>query len=65
MTWVLLHDDRVVATGAYRSMIEMAEEWGACARAWHLDGTELAPRLERAWFILPRAMVPAARSEAA
>ena len=38
-----------------------AERCGACKHAWHTDGTELAPKLERGWMLVPAGMVERAR----
>ena len=65
MIWVLLHGDRAVFRGSYASVIETAAEWMVCERGWHPDGTELPPRLDRAYKILPEAMVARARRRAA
>lgn len=56
MTWVLIHEGRVVATGTYAAILDEAESLGVCARAWHPDGTEFAPKLVRGWMVLPEAM---------
>ena len=37
--------------------LDAAERCGACERAWHPDGTEMAPKLERGWMLVPVAMV--------
>lgn len=57
MTWALLHDGRIAARGSYAEILDTGEAWQVIARAWHPDGTELAPRLERGWTVAPAAMV--------
>ena len=37
--------------------IDAAERCGACERHWHSDGTEMAPKLERGWMLVPVGMV--------
>jgi hypothetical protein len=57
VTWVLLEDGAVIATGTYAQMLDRAEAWAACERRWHPDGTELAPRLARGFSLLPERMI--------
>lgn len=56
MTWVLTHHGVVVARGTYQQMLDTAEEWRVLERAWHPDGTEMAPRwIERGYSLAPQA----------
>jgi len=65
MMWVLLHGGFVVFRGTYAAVIEAAAEWHVCERSWHADGTELPPYLDRAYTIVPEAMVAHQRRRAA
>lgn len=65
MMWVLAHHGVVVARGSYREMIEAAEERQVLARAWHDDGTELAPRWTDRWWTIVPVGAAAARGRAA
>jgi hypothetical protein len=38
-------------------VIDAAERCGACERAWHPDGTEMAPKLERGWMRVPTSTI--------
>lgn len=55
MTWRLCHAGREIFRGTYQGALDAAEAMGACERSFHLDGTELAPRLERGFTITPMA----------
>lgn len=65
MTWILYRDGREVYCGTYGQAIEAAETFELCARSFHPDGTELAPRVAPGVRLLPEGMIPAVRRRAA
>lgn len=64
MTWALLNAGRIVFRGTRAGALDAAERCGACERAWHPDGTEMAPKLERGWMLVPAWMVERVRRAA-
>lgn len=65
MIWCIVHQGCVVARGSYAQMLDTAEEWRVLDRAYHRDGTELAPHwLERGYSIVPQITAPARRAAA-
>lgn len=66
MTWLLLQGATILARGSFADVLDAAEARALCQRAFHPDGTELAPRIDRTCSILPETMArgfarPAAR----
>ncbi|MDH2310359.1 hypothetical protein [Methylobacterium brachiatum] len=59
MTWVIVRDGRILCRGSRESCLCAGERVGVIARAFHADGTELAPRLDRTALLLPERMLPA------
>ncbi|MGA4552353.1 hypothetical protein [Methylorubrum aminovorans] len=55
MIWRLCNAGREIYRGTYQGALDAAERIGACERSFHLDGTEMAPRLERGFTITPMA----------
>lgn len=58
MTWLLMSASRVLYRGSYGQALDAAESFSLCARSFHLDGTEMAPRLAPGVRLVPEDMMP-------
>jgi len=65
MTWLLMSERRVLYRGPYGQALDAAESFELCARSFHLDGTELTPRLAPGVRLVPEDMMPVRRRRAA
>ena len=59
MTWAIVRDGRILCRGSRDACLCAGERVGEIARAFHADGTELAPSIERSAVLLPERMLPA------
>ncbi|MCB4802669.1 hypothetical protein QO001_002222 [Methylobacterium brachiatum] len=59
MSWVIVPDGRILCRGSREACLCAGERVGAIACAFHADGTELAPSIERTAVLLPERMLPA------
>ncbi|MDP4005093.1 hypothetical protein [Methylobacterium sp. NEAU K] len=65
MTWLLLQSGRALFRGTYGDALDAAESMRVCERAFHPDGSELTPRLDRGVMLVPAQMLPSVRRRAA
>lgn len=65
MTWLLILSGRELFRGTYGDALDAAERMRLCERAFHPDGTELSPRLDRGVMLVPARMLCSARRRAA
>lgn len=59
MTWVIVCEGRILCRGSREACLSAGERFGVIGRAFHADGTEFAPRLDRTAMLLPERMLPA------
>lgn len=58
MTWVIVQAGRVLYRGSREDCLSAGERAGLIVRAFHADGTEHAPRIDRTALLLPERMLP-------
>lgn len=57
MMWAVIRNAEVVYRGSYGQCLDVAETYHLLTRAFHPDGTELAPRLAPGVHLMPEEML--------
>jgi hypothetical protein len=58
MTWVIVQSGRILYRGSREDCLCAGERSGLIVRAFHPDGTEHTPRIDRSAVLLPERMLP-------